>query len=154
MPAWRTPAPVKRFLVLLLVAAASSGCETTERRQPWAAETPVVVQAAPARAWEIRRDAELLGYMVAFGGDGGDTTLYVVRNAWHQDLGVIDAFGRAYRYLPHHREPAWVGTGTVARGVAGILGLEGECELLETELPPAAEPVTELAGSAPAEERP
>lgn len=140
---------MKRFSVLLLVAAASHGCETTESHQPLRAETPVVLQATPTRAWEIKDGERLLGYLVSFEGDGDHTTVYMVQNPWHQDLGLIDALGRAYRYLPHHREPAWVGTGTVAGGVAGILGLQGECELVETELVPTAR-----SAAAPARERP
>jgi hypothetical protein len=65
----------------------------------------------------------------------------MVRNVWHQDLGMIDAFGRAYRYVVHHEEPVWVGSGSVRQGVERILGLEN-CELAEFPLPEEARPST------------
>ena len=47
--------------------------------------------------------------MVLFQEDGAARdSVYVVRNLWHQALGLIDGLGRAYRYLPHEEEPAWV----------------------------------------------
>jgi hypothetical protein len=126
----------------LPVALALLGaCATTERRVPIVSDSPAVRTARPARAWEVRRGDEVVGRVVYF-EERSDLrgAIYVVRNPWHQDLGMVDALGRAYRYLPHHLEPAWVGTGTVAQGVARILGLPvAECELDEVELPASAE---------------
>lgn len=128
----------------VLWAVLAAGCETTESRRPLPADPGEIVRAAPTRAWEIREGELLLGHLVAF--ESGERTMYMVRNPWHQDIGLIDEFGRAYRYLPHHREPAWVGTGTVAQGVAEILEAGEECQLVETALPSAA-----LEAAAPAE---
>ena len=66
---------------------------------------------------------------------------YMVRNVWHQDLGLIDAYGRAYRYVPHSSDPAWVGSGSVRQGVERILGLAG-CELSEFPLAAEARPAS------------
>lgn len=138
---------------LVLLCAVSLGlvtlaCQTTERRRPKPAEAVPVRHAAPSRAWEIVHAGEVVGSVVYFGAKGSpELSVYVVRNAWHQDLGWIDGLGRAYRLLPHHRDPAWAGTGTVAVGAARILEIE-ECELIETTLPDvsgAEEPPPEAA---------
>ena len=44
-----------------------------------------------------------------------------MRNPWQQELGTIDAQGRAWRFVPHEREARWVGTGTLAEGARAIL---------------------------------
>jgi hypothetical protein len=59
--------------------------------------------------------------------------VFVVRNSWRQDLGVIDRLGRAYRFRPHAEEPDWLGTGTVEGGAARILEA-ASVELQEIDL--------------------
>jgi len=82
--------------------------------------------------WAVEIEGESVGSVVLFQEHGlARDSIYVVRNPWDQDLGMIDGLGRAYRYLPHHKEPAWVGTGTVAEGAARILGSPGTCTLNE-----------------------
>jgi hypothetical protein len=49
-------------------------------------------------------------------------TFFSVRNERHQELGMIDRLGRAFRYRPHERDPEWLGTGTVLDGTRRILG--------------------------------
>jgi len=92
-----------------------------------------------ARTWEVVHRGQRVGLVVLFQDRGhiGDS-VYVVRNVWHQDLGLIDGLGRAYRYLPHHKEPAWVGSGTIALGAERILCVEDGCELVELESTPEA----------------
>ncbi len=96
-----------------------------------------------ARTWELRSGDEPLGFVVQFQERGRTRdSLYVVRNTWNQDLGLIDGLGRAFRYLPHHEEPAWVGSGTVLDGARRILEVALPCELVE---------VTESGSNSPAE---
>jgi hypothetical protein len=83
-------------------------------------------------------------------------SIYVVRNPWHQDLGLIDGHGRAYRYVPHLEEPVWVGSGTVSAGARAILGLADDCELIEIEeeLKPVLTPTSADSGTNPLEPAP
>ena len=53
---------------------------------------------------------------------------------------MIDAHGRAYRYMPHQREPAWVGTGTIAQGAGAILDIGVPCRLIELASPEPSSP--------------
>lgn len=102
----------------------------TEIKRPIAATADMRV-GAPTRAWEILDGSDVAGLLVFFEALAAvEDSLYVVRNVWHQDLGFVDAYGRAFRYLPHHAEPAWVGSGTVLQGVERILARE-KCKLLE-----------------------
>jgi hypothetical protein len=118
----------------LLLASAlvllGTGCRTvaTEVCSP----VPSVRLGTRARAWELRSAGEPRGLVVLFqeGGRARDS-LYLVRNLWHQDLGLIDGLGRAYRYLPHLEEPVWVGSGTVLAGAQRILDAGETCELVE-----------------------
>jgi hypothetical protein len=154
-------------LAIALALPLSAGCITTETRAVSSTPTPAVRVGTHARTWEVRCAGELVGQVVLFQEHGlARDSVYVVRNPWHQDLGLIDGLGRAYRYLPHHEEPAWVGSGTVTAGAERILGLSGACELVEIADPdPAveassgsaaddgrdgAEPRTPDEGSAPA----
>ncbi len=116
--------------VLAVAALLLGACQTTETRRPIAATGEIEV-GTPARCWEVVAGAsEPAGLLVLFEGSSPETAHYMVRNIWHQDLGLIDAYGRAYRYLPHHKSPAWVGTGTVQEGVARILE-RADCALFE-----------------------
>lgn len=109
-------------------------CQVVETER-LATPTPVVRTAQAERAWRALADGELVGRVVLFcdHGDAGGG-FFSVRNAWSQDLGIIDDLGRAWGYRPHHEEAEWLGTGTVSEGVSRILGHE-ECVLVETALP-------------------
>jgi len=136
------PFPPRLPLALLAVCLAA-GCLTHEVRTP-VGSVGEVRTAEPARAWELVSSAagdegETVGMVLFFRARGErEDSLYMVRNVWHQDLGLIDAYGRAYRYLPHHREPAWVGSGTVLQGAERILGVK-ECGMVEVPFPDAEE---------------
>jgi hypothetical protein len=138
--------PSTASLVTLLLLAA--GCRTISTREVSSTPTPSVRVGTHARTWEVRSDGVTLGLVVLFeDGRRAQDSLYVVRNTWHQDLGLIDALGRAYRYLPHHEEPAWVGSGTIAAGAQRIIGAAGECELIEVSVPAAGPPPGSAAGA-------
>lgn len=145
---------------LLLVLPLVGACRTVETRELFRPGVAEVRRGTRARSWDVIQGGECIGRVVLFQERGGiQDSVYVVRNPWHQDLGLIDGLGRAYRYLPHHKEPAWVGSGTIALGVERILDREQPCLLVETELVPeagadapslASEPVPQPAESAPA----
>jgi hypothetical protein len=93
---------------------------------------PRAYVGARTRTWEVRVGAELVGRIVLYQEQGSTRDqVYMVRNPWDQDLGLIDGLGRAYRYLPHQAEPAWVGSGSVNQGAERILGLSSPCRLEE-----------------------
>jgi hypothetical protein len=131
-----------RILLTLLLVLGLASCRTIEIRRP-VKNTGTVRVGLPGNAWEVyAEDGELAGLVVLFEEPGSAQGLYMVRNIWHQDLGLIDVLGRAYRYLPHHKEPAWIGSGSVTQGIARILGVES-CELVEVPFR------AEEAGAAP-----
>lgn len=124
------------FATLLSTTVLSAGCRTTSIREMSSTPTPRVRVGMHKKTWEVRSGGESLGLVVLFEDRGREQdSLYIVRNAWHQDLGLIDGLGRAYRYLPHREEPAWVGSGTIAAGAQHILGAASACELIELEGP-------------------
>ncbi|MCA9000577.1 MAG: hypothetical protein KDB61_01545 [Planctomycetes bacterium] len=80
-------------------------------------------QAAPTACWVAESAGRQVGYLVRFEeGGGAGSVLLSVRNAQNQDLGWIDATGRAWRYRPHE-DPEWISTGSTVHGIQGILGL-------------------------------
>ena len=130
----------------LLAAPAVAGlmglasCRTTESKRPVQPESPVVHRAAAERAWDVLVGGDLVGHVVHFSSeDAPEQSVYMVRNDYDQDLGWVDHLGRAYRLLPHHRDPAWVGTGTVSQGVERILRIEGEATMVEVSLENASD---------------
>ncbi|HEX6884548.1 MAG TPA: hypothetical protein VF530_14320 [Planctomycetota bacterium] len=139
---------------LLALALLLTGCRTVETRPVASSPPPVLRVGARARVWEVRHGAERLGQVVLFQERGlARDCVYVVRNAWNQDLGLIDGLGRAYRYVPHLDEPTWLGSGTIALGAERILGAS-DCTLVELGAAPegGSEPAALAAGQAPLEE--
>jgi len=137
-----------RSLPVLALAVALAACQTTRTEEPPAATLASITRTEPARAWTLVRESELLGVVVWFVDplDPGDPArqFYSVRNRWQQELGTLDAQGRAYRFLPHQREAHWIGTGTVLEGARAILEGGASAELLEVSL----EDLRALAASA------
>ena len=121
--------------VLLPALVGGSACMTTRTSRPaLSAAVGELRVASPTRGWEVVHGSDVVGLVVYFRANGpAEDSVYMVRNIWHQDLGMIDAFGRAYRYMPHQEDPAWVGSGSVRQGVEHILGLSG-CLLSEFPL--------------------
>lgn len=132
----------------LAAAAALAACRTTQSTRPAAPDPPIVYRAEATRAWDVlSAGGEVTGSVVHFASEAApEQAVWVVRNPYGQDLGWVDSLGRAYRLLPHHREPAWVGTGTVAQGVERILRSEGPCTLSERALEDGSGPL-EASGS-------
>ena len=147
--------------VLAAAAVLCAGCRTTSIREVSSNPTPRVRVGTHKRTWEVRSGERALGLVVLFTESGRDRdSLYIVRNPWHQDLGVIDGLGRAYRYLPHREEPVWVGSGTIAAGAQCIVCSPAESELIEKHepllgplpgsTPDGARPLREAAPELPA----
>jgi len=141
------PADIRGAMKLLLVSAAilcAASCRTVASAVA-SSPLPEVRVGTHERTWEVRSSGETLGFVVLFQERGlVRDSLYLVRNRIHQDLGLIDGLGRAFRYVPHCEEPVWVGSGTIAAGAREILGAEQECDLLEL-----AQPDGSLHGGSP-----
>jgi hypothetical protein len=137
------PSPIRSIPLLLAPLWASlAGCLTTETHASPVAPA-AAVSATPDRAWEIVNPAgEALGYVVRFEENAPRTAtpraFYSIRNPYQQELGLVDDLGRSWRFEPHAKEPAWLGSGSVAEGTGRILGTT--VELVETTLAQLAPP--------------
>lgn len=113
-----------------------AGCQTSQRARPFANHAEAVVaQLRPERAWNVVHADEVAGVVVLFRAEGDPgRAFYSVRNPWQQELGMIDALGRIWRFRPHEPEPEWVGSGTVNQGAARILDLAPGASLEEVAI--------------------
>jgi hypothetical protein len=103
--------------------AALIGCRTTSRTTSAIASEAVVSTGAVSGLWQVLDDGRAVGFLVRFEDESApEHTFFSVRNERHQELGMIDRLGRAFRYRPHERDPEWLGTGTVLDGTRRILG--------------------------------
>ncbi len=134
------------LLVPLALGAFVVACRTTVSTSPPSTPNAVVTRTVANRAWEVWSASECLGSVVRY-EDPADPTraFYAVRNTEQQDLGVVDLEGRAWRYMAHEHDPAWLGTGTVVQGAARILGGDETCTLREV----AVESLSRPAAPAP-----
>ena len=113
-----------RFAACLAVAVLAGSCETTRETSAAGTHLAVVQAAEPARAWRVLAGDRELGSVVMYAAgetEGPTGRFYSVRNPWQQELGTVDALGRAFRFVPHEREARWVATGTLAECAAAIL---------------------------------
>ncbi len=116
----------------LFLGTAMPACMTsTTTTQPPGLDRAVLTPVPAVRAWVVMDQGDIAGSVVRYAERGQDGRfLYVIRNIWDQDLGVVDELGRAWRRTPHE-EDRWIGTGTVADGVRKILDLGLSCALSE-----------------------
>ncbi|MBI1380390.1 MAG: hypothetical protein GC161_04805 [Planctomycetaceae bacterium] len=138
--------PAAALLTVALLAAALPtvamlvGCITTVHEGPAPATVPEVVVSQPTEVWRVLQDNNAVGWLVRYTPTNDPKDAFLsVRNAWHQELGLIDAESRWWRFLPHERDPQLIGAGATAEGVAAILALE-----TTPDLTPA--PLSELGG--------
>jgi len=118
----------------LLAALALGACRTRSSHAPANVEGGRPQSLRAVRTFEVRAEGELAGYLVLYESEAATRDFYyAVQNELRQELGMIDALGRAWRYRAFQREPDWIGTGTVAQGAAAVLGLEGEPVLVDIE---------------------
>lgn len=130
------------LLVGIVLACTQTGCVTTSRSVSPREEFDVR-HAAATRAWLVVDGSQTIGEMVRYDDRAGARFFYSVRNLLHQELGLIDSLGRAYRFRAHQPEPTWTGTGPVLEGVRRILESSSASELREvavSELLLAREP--------------
>lgn len=121
------------FLVAFLVARTLVSCETTTRSVPVLGDFDIT-RATATRAWFVVDQDETVGELVRFEEEQGRRFFYSVRNKLHQEFGLIDEAGRAYRFRAHQPEPTWVSTGAVVEGVRDILGSGATTKLREVQL--------------------
>jgi hypothetical protein len=83
-------------------------------------------------AWGVVDDGRVVGAVLRFERDvelGTDSELvYIVRNEHGQDIGLVDALGRAWRKRPHAPDEP-VGSGTLEAGARRILDLGDGAQL-------------------------
>ncbi len=129
---------VSRVLLLILPAALLGSCETTTETDPAGLHLAVVKATHPVRAWEVREGGRVVGTVVQYDEaedpEAPAGRFYSVRNPWQQELGTVDAMGRAWRFVPHEREARWVSTGTLAEGAGAILDASVPIELVEVPI--------------------
>ncbi|MHC4262252.1 MAG: hypothetical protein ACYSWX_07020 [Planctomycetota bacterium] len=112
---------------LLLTLTLLPGCVHTVSVSTMTPELPEALVSVPTRAWRVEEAGTHVGFVLRFDPSlGKHDRFHSVRNAYNQELGLIDAEGRWWRYRPHGEEPLWLGTGTVEDGVYEILGLDPE----------------------------
>lgn len=126
-----------RLAPLLLLLLGSCWTTRTTERMSVSAEPAVIRHATPTRAWSLGDEVDTpLGYVVLFEvAEEDQRAVYMVRNRWHQDLGMIDSLGRAWRYQLHEDEAEWIATGTVLDGARAILRAGEGSHLDEVDLP-------------------
>jgi hypothetical protein len=123
-----------RAAKLVFVLATCAGCITTETTSPAPATTSDPVLAAATELWEVRAGDRLVGWVVRYTPPRAADAFLSVRNEWQQELGMIDAESRWWRFVAHEREARLLGAGATADGVASILGLEEPVQLLSAPL--------------------
>ena len=123
----------------LLMLGLLSACITETRTElATGSGTVPITRTEPERAWLLEENGESRGYVVLFSDPerAEDTRrqYFSVRNHLHQELGTIDALGRAWRFVPHEREAAMLGAGTVVGGAQQILGAGPGAVLVEVSV--------------------
>lgn len=111
------------------------GCRTETKRSEAETQALEAAVSAATRAWELVLDGRVVGVLVQFEERGGSRRFFSVRNEAQQELGMVDAQGRAWRFLPHSEDPEWLGTGTVLEGACRVLDIPSTAaEAYEVEL--------------------
>lgn len=119
---------------LALALTLGGACRTTSSASPAGERDVSVTRSKATRVWEVLQDGASIGLVTRYDSDEVPSrTFFLVKNPARQDLGMVDALGRAWRYRPHEREAEWLTTGTVLHGALAILGREGSGELRELD---------------------
>lgn len=107
-----------------------SACVSAVEHGPVGGSTAVVARGSARAAWRVVDGDQIAGSVLRYEEDGGSRTWFSVRNAWSQELGIVDSDGRAWRYRAHEREPDWLGTGTIVDGARRILAASASAKLV------------------------
>ncbi len=124
------PAPGIGRLGLAVALALVAGCRTTVEQELPGIENAVATEALAQGAWLVRSGERDLGSVVRLEDQRQARFFYSVSNVHGQELGLVDAEGRAWRHRPFQEQPEWVGTGTLEAGVGRILGGTGAVQLV------------------------
>jgi len=134
--------PTWTLQLSLLIPLALAGCVTESIERPVGMELGRPTISRAVEAWEVVVQDRVVGTVVIFEVESRDgERFYQVRNPHQQELGMVDAEGRWWRFEPHAPRPVWLGTGTVREGVCRILEVPEETPFFEV-------PIATLAGEA------
>ena len=115
--------------LVALSLLAMTGCITERNVRPVNDPPPIAWETSPDAAWSVEKLDQAAGYVVRYSSGGEDVHYFSVRNLDHQELGMLDSHGRAWRFAPHAREATFLGSGTASEGAARILGLDNSIRL-------------------------
>lgn len=110
---------------------------TRQKETPVQAPPAIITQ--PQTAWSViptkSDSSDSIGWVVRFQEEGDSArSFYSVRNVHHQELGLVDTLGRAWKYQPFQTEPDWLGSGSVSEGVSSILSPGSAVTLVENSI--------------------
>lgn len=121
-----------RSIVLVLGIGCATACRTTTTSTPPGLSEAIVLRSYAARAWSVVDGEHRVGFVVRFEEPGtAGRSWFSIRNAYAQEVGIVDIDGRAWRYKPHQRDPEWLGSGTVQAGTVRILEANAAAQLVE-----------------------
>lgn len=128
--------PPQNPLQLALLVAIATSCIATKVHTSSPPPAPAITAAADS-AWEVTStEGKLLGFLVRFEENRPQEDVarafFSVRNVYLQELGMVDDLGRSWRFEPHSKEPAWLGSGSIAEGTGQIF--DTQIELSRTSL--------------------
>lgn len=127
--------PALALLVVVAALASATACRTTRERAPVDPAAAAPVHSSAVRAWRVVEDGALRGFVIAFREDAEDPReFFAVQNELRQELGLIDAQGRAWRYRPFQADPEHLTSSTLADGARAILGASAAARLEEVSL--------------------
>jgi hypothetical protein len=136
------PARILARAFVGLGALVLSGCIATTTSRS-AIANPAAVSASPQTSWRVvpaslsieAQGPRSIGWVVRFLEEGGGRrSFFSVRNLHHQELGLVDTLGRAWKFEPFTNEPNWLGSGSVPDGVSRILSPGSAITLVESPL--------------------
>jgi hypothetical protein len=119
----------------LLIPLALAGCVTESIERPVGMDQGQPTVSRAVEAWEVVAEGRVVGTVVIFEVESRDgERFYQVRNPHQQELGMVDAEGRWWRFEPHAARATWLGTGTVREGICEILAVPEETPFFEVAI--------------------
>lgn len=109
------------LLAALALFAAASACRSTPTPNPFPGSP---IEGATLSQFAIELDRERVGVLLEADFRGAlAERRFLVQNAFGQQIGFVDALGRAYRYRVADGEPEHCATGTMEENLRAILRL-------------------------------